>query len=636
MICRAIPTLAKRKMLLHISTTAIFYLLCKFCQASQLTNAVGNISKDYFSGDAIIIRTSTFEPAKRILTDSNYLEEDITKNLMENSNSTFQVISDQARSIPVEVMKKNADCAAIIVIFETVLNDLTQLFNVIQSRRIIGPGTKILVVMMQKFPLEIIDQIFESFWRHLRAINTVILAPSGDKIDFFTKNPYKNPTQLEVINEWDYYFKSAQNIFPRKVPVNFSGFKMIAAVSAQPIFIFERSSTETYKEGIEIKMIETIAENLGLTVEYVNSPINENPRVTVSWGKFRGIFGLLYRQEADIGSAGVTIFLSRAAASTPLPPHTLEEMAWCVPRIERTTNWESLYGAYSPQVWLLFGTSLVSIILVLYFEEWVKHFKKYERGAKPAQMGEQTFLNTCLFVTATSMDNQLPRAKKQTFRLFWGVVLLFFMTTGTMYRSGVVTLLTAPHPARQIRTLTEAYDAGLVFSFIHAARTMLNSTNHEFWNQVLQPGRHFISDNATLLIQNVVFKKTHTVLGSLLLCDYYGNVYATENGDPLILTMPERFYLAPIYMFMSPGNPLTPLFSDKTQRLIESGFPEFWKKDIMYRTKIKRSGHKIVSSPSSSPKVLTVEQLRAVFFLLLFCLLGSFVVWVFELLQKIC
>lgn len=577
------------------------------------------LANTYFTANVIMFHTVLHS---RNTTDDEYLSE-MVKTLMK-ANKTVELFSEHNAPIPAENQTKAGDADALIVILlhpPLLDSDFTNLIHVIRNKRLLGPATKLLVV--QKFTdYEMVERVLSRFWNELRAVSTVLMLVSRIPYQFFSINPYQPEWSApRVINEWDGRFKLNDSLFPDKLPHKLSGLTIRATVSPQPPYVIARDGNGRYG-GMDIRVFDTITESLGLSVEYVECT-SLWPRLAIVDGKFQGLFGMLNHQEVDIVIAAMVLFADRYPTVAPLPPHYFDHMMWCAPRADNAPNWRSLYGAFTPVVWLFILFSMAGVVVVFYSEQ---------------RWREQGFLlPTVLYVAAMTIEQDaFASLRLGEMRSFLGLALLFFMIVTNCYKSGLVMLLTAPPAPHEINTLMEALDAGLVFFFIPPARATLNITDHELWDKVLQPGKHQFNGNLMGSLCTVAFNKTGIALSAESICDYFGFLHGFGKGV-LFHYLPKKYFPFPSYMFMSPANPLQPLFSDKVLGLVEGGFPGLWMREFMYSVEISVVLHpsKNVTltdvDTSGEPSAIKMEQTSIVFFLLLFCLLLCLVAFLTEL-----
>lgn len=105
----------------------------------------------------------------------------------------------------------------------------------------------------------------------------------------------------------------------------------VATIVAEPYVLGPNESLK-YTDGLEIRILHALSQQLNFQIEHKQTPRGENPWVfNGSGGKHLGLFGLLDRREVDVLFHGVRQRLDRKEIGEAVLCHTFDSLVWVVP-----------------------------------------------------------------------------------------------------------------------------------------------------------------------------------------------------------------------------------------------------------------------------------------------------------------
>jgi len=566
---------------------------------ASLMHSVKILFEKYILHDLVVVfHSNDQENTRQIISDSIYFDptSEIIKGLGAGSGQfAMKVFSTAIKPRTARKQRKDVDANAIVLIMSGQRDELLNFIETLRTLRLIGVDTKFFFFLRGTLTLLQMRDVVDLFWEKLKVWKMILIQWEVlGKVRFYARG--KNVVSSNV-EEIDINFFQLQEF-------NFSSYNLKVAVLSNPPLSFEPAVHLEYKEGTLIRLISMISRNLELNITYVEIPNLAQGRVTIVNGSYNGLFRLLHRQEADLILSDTIIFLSRIAAATPLPSTYQVEAVWCAPRNFHVNQLKIMTGAFSQGVWLPLTLSFISITLFFYLKNC------YDQSGHPIE-----YVTFTIFAISLQKCLKSPDKFILQYRLLFGMVLLFFLLISTCYLSGLLILVKFPPLPKQIETLQQAYDEGFIIYFQPYAVQWVNTSEHDLWNKLLQPGKHVYEGNYTKIVEKVIVEKSGIGLGDVFGCNMQADKVIL-NGNRLIHFLPDNFFLYGSSAFTSPANPIEPHLTDAFFRIIEGGFHREWEKIITHQirleatTKLKKFG---VFEDENAKKPLTLHQLVGFF-----------------------
>ncbi|XP_069675616.1 glutamate receptor ionotropic, kainate glr-3-like [Periplaneta americana] len=435
-------------------------------------------------------------------------------------------------------------------------------------------------------------------------VNAVVLSSSlsGSGVDAFSWAPYQQKGECDrrkfqavklgrccvQMNE----VLTSERILAKELK-HMHGCSIRAATFPWPPFIIGSGKENVYTEGLEIKLMNMIAEGMNATVEYLPPPANDSKwgDITAS-GEWTGLLGAVFYGRADVAFASMTATEERMLYFEPTDRYWSNSVVWVVPRPQFISDWRRLVGIFSPALWWAVVVAYLVDSLLLW---------RLARSTEPA-----TFRNvqTCLLATlALALDtgtHRQPRGAVVRFVFFcW---MIHSMEISTAYKSSLISVLTNPRLEPAITNTRQLLNAGLSLRY-----TLGLSQYFE--------DKHLLSfcDNITACLDRVAFAADSALISDKWYVEYLTpRLYLDKGGDALLQTMSEHVLSYHVVMILSKGSLMLDRFNELISRISEGGMLNKWMKDIKYK---KRLGK--VSQNDDGGRTLGIHHLKSVFAFLL-------------------
>lgn len=428
-----------------------------------------------------------------------------------------------------------------------------------------------MVVVVQNVNENTVRQFLEQFWTLTKVFNVTVMSIMATIVKFYTLQPYKYFIMEEL---------TIENLFPHKIPKNFNGSTLYAISLPLSPFVF-RPNELNITDGVEVRIVNEISKYLNFHIEYKNVPPGEhgwfskrvNNRVT-------GAFGLLDRLEVDILFHGASIRLDRYLIADIIAIHTIDQVFWIAPKYPHSFDWKSPFIVFRLNLWVLILISLILTSFVVYYL------------TKPGCISF-TGIDAFFQVLAQMLFTPISyHHNSYLYRTFMMVFSFYTLTIVALYQTSLITFLSSPSSGKQYETLEEALDDGVVAGLFSGIE--YNTSNHDFWNKVYQPGRYKNITDYSGTLEIIHYNKSMFVRGSNVNLKFRANEFFLKKGERMMYQKMQD--LSDVYfvaMYTSIGHPLLPVLRDYIMRLVESGLVEFWQDELlMERKKIKSKGKK--------------------------------------------
>lgn len=515
-----------------------------------------------------------------------------------------------------QMVQSKADHIVIIFDDDT---DMTEILKLAIGNALWNSRRKVLIIAdatRMQSPTVTLHTVLHVLWRLSKAVNATLMWIDAAEIRFLTIFPYHDCDHFEVqlISTWNEQNLNLKALYPSKIPGNLNLCKIYVGMAGNPPYVARDVKTPGYfDDGLEVVMLRAIAQHLNFSMQYKTTPPGENAWVLVSAaGKLSGLFGLLHRQEADIAAFGCRLTADRYFAVEALHSHTEDWFMWIVPTPGPASNWDSIYVAYSFQIWITIGVFLLLV-------SWTFNFiANHQQEAQD----RTTFMRCLMNMWSLTLNIPIPKPPNSfLLRSFMMTFSLYAFNLASAYQSYLTTLLTAKRQGKPIETPEEAIDAGLIAYLFTSGKNSYNQSDHQFWNKVLSPNHHEYAMNSSYMMRYVAVEKTGMMLYNKNSANYLVvEKFFQKKGRPIIRMLTPKFSNFDITMFVSPGHPLKNVLNRKIKQLMEGGFTQLW----LHETAVPNAA--LFEATVDDTKPLTMHHLQMVFVILtVSLLLGTFV-----------
>ena len=270
----------------------------------------------------------------------------------------------------------------------------------------------------------------------------------------FGENGYGCPEdnfEIQILDTWvNGSFLKAKALFHEKVPRKFNNCSIkVGTVHHPPNFVMDSNGEAI--GGIELWLIETICEHLGLRIDYVSYNGTDN-WFWMEDGEPRGITVDLRRGDLWLVVSGNNNFVF--TFSCTFVPHSfmIEHHSWYFRYPETVPNWTLIFAGFDRLLWISV------IVAIVAFPYCIFLLAKLERGSQPFERLSTAMLSSCGLVVSHSSSEE-PRSN--VIRIAFASWLFYSIHINLAYSATLTSLLTTGKTESKIRSFQEILDRNI-------------------------------------------------------------------------------------------------------------------------------------------------------------------------------
>jgi len=482
---------------------------------------------------------------------------------------------------------------------------------------------------------------------HFKIFNVVVVIPSNGlfrALDIYTWYPYELPSgqcgkfkEPVILDHWimegkGYPLRNV-SLFPPKIPHNFGGCKITAAVFPNTPFVMSvkrkayNENISLYDEGTEIRLFLFIAETMNLSGMFTPPVyLKEISPVKLENGSWTGALGEVLDKKADIAFSGLSINLNRFIYFDVTKAYYFSGFLWIVPcpgPMERVT---SISRVFSPSLWLLI---LIVIILSAGFmysvSIWLPKFIK--------ESDHYRTISNCFYnVWATFLGISVPKMPvTDRLKIFFVMLVWYSLAMSTVFQAFLTSCLIEPVFQKQITSLRDLIESGIEYGYYPGIDVFLSNTSDWGFKEMLSNRIPCYDDSC---LARAIGKKDFATIIDTMHAEYKKACAAHDSyGRSTICSFKQESQTRLVAMFLEKGSFLTEDINRVINVAIEAGLIDFWWKNILdtLRNKaVRDEGHALMGDYT----VLLLEHLEGAFYLLMLGHGLAFVTFVGELLHN--
>ncbi|KAJ3641585.1 hypothetical protein Zmor_028087 [Zophobas morio] len=420
-------------------------------------------------------------------------------------------------------------------------------------------------------------------------------------------------------------FTNNSNLFPQKIPKVLTACELKVGAVTWPPFVMKPvarvDNTDQYiiKEGVEIRLIETIVTKLRMNVSYIMSEKSQNWGHLFDNGTGTGLMALLRNKRVDLGIASITPSLSKSKFFELSDTYFFESFAWCVPHAPTQAGWKKILDAISYQLWIGYVLSFITFGILIWLLGKTRK--------------EETLYKKCIYCFQNSFSMALGvsvrhHPKTQILRwitFFW---ILFSLNFEVLYETKLMSILTKPTYSTQVNSIDDILDKNYKILF------PLNIFNYVDKNASFDASVFDRSDDCLEVkdcLARVAYLKDSALCLSSSYTHYIKESYATRDNIPLIYCFNSKLATYPVILLMKKGFPLALRFNNIISRLVEGGFIDHWAADINTQKWKEEEMQKL--NTTTNTEFLDLGKLQGAFIVLLIGLAIATTVFVLEIIH---
>jgi len=462
--------------------------------------------------------------------------------------------------------------------------------------------------------------------RDLNVVNAVllVLTNNSDSVMAYTWFPFLPPGKCgkehfvpvlldECLLENATKFARNVPLFPEKVPPDLYGCPITISTFPWPPFIiksyeYEAGDKVFYTKGLEIRLVNTIAQSMNATVQYLPPPANDSKWGThTAWGSWTGLLGEVFYKTADVAFASMTATEDRIQYLDTTVTYWSNSVVWIVPRPQFISGWRSLLGIFKPAMWgivivayLLGSASLCSLAHTV-------------RSREPALYRN---LCSCMMTTlALALEIGAHIQPRGTvMRLVFACWVIYCLQISTAYKSSLISVLTNPQLEPPILNMKQLAKSRLGFQYTVGLSEYFDDPTDMSTKKIRDSLRFCAS--VTVGLNRVALAADTALVSDKWYVEYLiPQLYLDSSGQPLLQILPEEVLSYHVVMIVSKGNVLLDRINVLISRVVEGGLIVKWAKDIKHTRTLGT-----VSQDDVRGRRLSLSHLQSLF---VFLLLGE-------------
>lgn len=483
-----------------------------------------------------------------------------------------------------------------------------------------NPHAKVMVVSTEVFnnASGIVGAIVETLWSAKVVDGIIMLHDSLDPSYYsvYSWFPYSagncgsNFYKIKNLDNCTFgYFDQNVNLFPNKIPKKLNDCPVRVRVIQWPPYVMPPkehiAGTEIYEfdDGLEINLINTIAEQANFKIIYSMSNTTQNFGNVDSNGTTTGIFSALREEKTDIALGSLALSEEGGEKFDFSTTYHTESLTWCVPHAKSQPSIEKLTNTLKTETWV------VLVVAYMFFSILVWGLSKLEKREFGTYKRLPNVMQTTLSVILGMAVKTLPKTTiVRTFLFLW---ILSSLVMDIYYTTFMISTLTGSSYMGQINTLNEILENKLKLYLMPNTIQYFNGTTWQM-KQILKEWKNcsHIHDCLT----RVAFQRDSAVCIPRLYMEYVYNRYVDADKQPLLYYFKESVVSYPIAMYMTRGYPLKQRINELISRIISAGLITTWEQKVFdYKWK---NASVLAEESSEEPenKWLTIDHLEAVLF----------------------
>ncbi|KAF5289204.1 hypothetical protein FQR65_LT00090 [Abscondita terminalis] len=541
----------------------------------SLSKCVAEVSELFFeNGDLTLMALSSIESMyvinSSIATDALLLSEIFKRSI------TSLLIKKIDENVNVSYIKKVDN----YIIHVRVIKEIVSTLQMLKKYGNWNSQARFLIISSNTFeePKIAATLLIEEIWNH-HILNAVVLLNNSKNKTLFSAYswiPYskslctiKNNEVIEIDQCDSGKFNVGRNWYQNKVPHNLNGCVLRAQPVIWPPYVLSPTNN-TFLDGVEIKLLNTMAEEANFTINYIVTNATQNWGWIGNNGSALGSALMLLNEECDILVGSFAATLERHTYFDYVIYNFPESLTWCVPHARDAYPWLKLFMVLPSGIIIYSYFVCVIISLLIWWSSRCNHKEASTYKSIVSSMQN-------VFAVYFSMSVQIqPRCLRARFLfMLW---VLFVLHISAIYQSSLISVLTKPNYKQKIETLSDILENNFDIWILPNMRRYF--TENSDVNSKVKTAWKACDNIQTCLLHTSFSKKSVTATPRLYL-KYAVNHYVTGNGEPLLYCFKDSIVTYPLEMLFYKGFPLIKNFEKLIGRIASAGLIAHWEKQIL-------------------------------------------------------
>lgn len=362
----------------------------------------------------------------------------------------------------------------------------------------------------------------------------------------------------------------------------------------------DRSSMSTQNlEGIEIRLMKTVAERTNFTVYFRRIKYDVTGH---------GYFGAQW------------LYTDQLLNSDATWTHFTGAVTWFVPRERAIPRWQSLIKIFNPSFWILVFLSYVLGSLIF----WVLgNIHPVEKETASFRNIILVFMNTLGMMVSESVSKKPKHIRSQIFFFIW---FLHSMKINNAYQSSLIGFLTNPGHLPSINDLDNLLESGVALGIQNGMEKYFSDASDPRNERILKSYVVCNDNKIDLCLKRMAYEGDLAVAGGRVGLEFLAHTKYRKDGKPLYVPFKDNIKQGHMVIYLRKGSILLERINSIVLRLRNAGIIDKWVNDI--RRKFGKHFDNVLLEDEYC--VLTLAHLEGAFYLLLLGMLFSITVWFLE------
>jgi hypothetical protein len=422
-------------------------------------------------------------------------------------------------------------------------------------------------------------------------------------------------------------FSANTELYPSKIPNNSMGCPIRVTTIGYPPFVIlagnytgKDGETRYNVRGYVVEDFLPSAEKMNLTVNLLRPNFGRFPDTYLDEVK------KVYKGLVDI-AIGVVPVISFVPVSHTLyaVTYTTVEFRICVPCPTRVHRMESIMSMFTLPVWL----SLILVLILAGAVFWCSE-NITQRPLHTTTSLSLSLYNAWAILMLVSVS-KFPETWKQ--RTFFLLYVFYCFVVVTVFQAFFFSYLVEPSYQKQIRTFDDLVESDLLYGMDFA--DIFWPTKHLEYLEKLPDARVVYCDNTEQCMKRMLSRRDIAMACDPDFAKYISSsAHGEQEGKAVCYIEDSQFYISSV-AFALKGNPLIERLYTLIRRCVEGGLKgRCWSDTYIWNHFHPKE--EVPEDSSDTYFVLTTSHLSAAFGILILGLFFSFVVFLCEIIFKMC
>lgn len=600
----------------------------------SLAKCVAEVSDQFFKEGEIVLVSLPIQEVSTLQASATLLNNLLFYELFHRSQHSI-IIKKTTTFKRHEVYQKSIDNYVIQV---RNLSELKQNLRVLQGYFTWNPHARFVVVSVADYGnnKDAAANIIQQLWEHKVASGIVLLPNPQNRSSYetFSWFPFAGShcgdgfEEVKIIDKCYFgKFDNGTDWFPDKIPHDLNGCPVRVVTVVWPPYVLapEKKISGTkneydFRDGLEIRLMNTMAKAANFSVVYITSEVGQDWGFVDINGRATGAFQYLKNEEADAAISSFAVSVESHFYFDSIVYDIPEALIWCVPHATHVPKWKNLLDIIPVDTCMI----LIAIYTVVCFCMW--RLSVYEHSESNLYKKLINCLQNVLAVILNIAVKVQP--KSLTVRCFFMIWVFFTLHINVEYQTSLISAFSHPRYEKQIKTVTDIFENNLKLWLLSTAKPFF--MNNDDWVSVKIVQNWNDCANISICLSRTAYNRDSGTCTPRLYKEFINNLYVNQKKEPLLYCFKESIVTFPLQMLLRKGYPLKEYFLTLYRRISAAGLTAHWERQIL-ENQLKTSSDSSETTDDNTEFKITIEHLYLLFVYLVLGYISGFVTLLAEI-----